>query len=179
MARLQAKYQQEAVPELKRRFGITNPMAVPTLEKIVVNMGVGEAKENKGILDACLADLTTLAGQKPVVTRAKSSISGFKLREGMPVGLKVTLRGARMWEFLDRLISIAIPRVKDFRGLNRKSFDGRGNYTLGLSEQIVFPEIQADKVQHVQGMDITIVTTARDDLQGEVLLECLGLPFRR
>jgi large subunit ribosomal protein L5 len=176
--RLIDHYKKNVIPALKDRFKITNPMAVPRLEKVVVNMGVGQAKDNKGALDAALADLTTITGQKPIITKAKKSISGFKLREGMPIGLKVTLRGRRMWEFLDRLMSIVIPRIKDFRGLPRKAFDGRGNYSMGLAEQIVFPEIHADKVQVVQGMQITIVTTARNDEKAELLLENLGMPFR-
>ena len=176
--RLKAQYRESVVANLREKFNITNPMAVPTIDKIVVNMGVGAAKENKTLLDAAAADLATITGQKPAVTRARHSVSGFKLREGMPVGLKVTIRGNRMWEFLDRLISIAIPRIKDFRGLPRKSFDGRGNYSMGLTEQIVFPEIDADRIQHVQGMDITIVTSALDDHQAETLLEGLGMPFR-
>ena len=153
-------------------------MAVPAVTKVVVNMGVGAAKENKAVLDAAAVDLATITGQKPAVTRARNSVSGFKLREGMPIGLKVTLRGIRMWEFLDRLISIAIPRIKDFRGLSRKAFDGRGNYSMGLSEQIVFPEIDPDKIQHIQGMDVTIVTSSPDNVQAETLLEGLGMPFR-
>ncbi|MFO0981736.1 MAG: 50S ribosomal protein L5 [Planctomycetota bacterium] len=172
------RYKKSVIPALKERFKIANPMAVPRIDKIVVNMGVGQAKDNKGALDAALADLTVIACQRPIVTKAKQSISSFKLREGMPIGLKVTLRGRRMWEFLDRLMSIVIPRIKDFRGLPRKAFDGRGNYSMGLAEQIVFPEIQADKVQVVQGMQITIVTTARNDEKAELLLEQLGLPFR-
>lgn len=177
--RLWRKYVDEVRPALKERLGIENDLAVPRLEKIVVNMGVGRAKENKAVLDAVMQDLATITGQKPKVTRAKASVSGFKIREGMPIGCMVTLRGRRMYEFLDRLVSLAIPRIKDFRGLSRKSFDGRGNYSLGLTEQTVFPEIRVDQVQFMQGMDVTICTTSRDDGGAEALLELLGMPFRR
>lgn len=177
--RLKERYRKEIAPSLMEKFSIKNPMAVPRLDKVVINMGVGAAKENKELITEAAGHLATLAGQRPVVTKARNSIAGFKLREGMKVGLKVTLRRDRMWEFLDRLVSLAIPRVRDFRGLPRKSFDGRGNYSFGLSEQTVFPEIDLDSVKQVQGMDVTIVTTAKDDGQGEALLEALGWPFVR
>ena len=177
--RLKAKYDEDVASKLKEKYGLKNVMQIPRLEKIVVNMGVGGAKENKGMLDAALKDMSIITGQKPLVTKAKNSVAGFKLREGMAIGCKVTLRGNRMWEFLDRLISIAIPRIRDFRGLSRKSFDGRGNYSMGLGEQIVFPEIDLDSVQFVQGMDIAMVTTARDDAMASDLLEWLGMPFRK
>src|SRR5690554_6718228 len=154
-------------------------MEVPRLEKIVVNVGVGAAVENKGLLEKVMEDLSVITGQRPVVTRAKKSIAGFKLREGNPIGVKVTLRGDRMWEFLDRLITLAIPRIRDFRGLPTKSFDGRGNYTFGVTEQLIFPEIDYDKVDAPRGMDITIVTTARNDAEGRALLDAFGFPFRR
>lgn len=176
--RLMTKYQKEVRAALKERFGIKNDLAAPRLSKVVINMGVGKARENKNLIEAASGDLATIAGQKPRVTRAKKSVSGFRLREGMPIGCMVTLRGRRMYEFLDRLISVAIPRIKDFRGLSRKSFDGRGNYSMGLSEQTVFPEIQVDKVQSLQGMDIVICTSAAEDAKAEALLTGLGMPFR-
>ncbi len=175
--RLKARYREEVRPRLQRELGLKNPMQVPRLEKVVVNMGVGDALKDGRMLEAAVDDLTVITGQKPVVTRARKSIAGFKLREGMAIGARVTLRGDRMWEFIDRLISIAIPRIRDFRGLNPRSFDGHGNYTLGLTEQLIFPEIDYDKVVKVRGMDITIVTTAESDEQGRALLTALGFPF--
>jgi large subunit ribosomal protein L5 len=177
--RMREKYMEDVAPKLREKFGLKNVMQIPKIEKIVVNMGVGGARENKAMLESALRDMSIITGQKPLVNKAKHSVAGFKLREGMPIGCKVTLRGSRMWEFLDRLISIAIPRIRDFRGLSRKSFDGRGNYSLGLGEQIVFPEIDLDKLQFVQGMDIAIVTTAPNDEMASQLLEWLGMPFRK
>jgi large subunit ribosomal protein L5 len=162
-----------------KRFNYRSPMQVPRVEKVVINMGVGEAVQNPKVLDGAMEDLTLISGQKPVVTRAKKSIAGFKLREGMPIGCKVTLRGDRMYHFLDKLINIALPRVRDFRGVSPKSFDGRGNYTLGLKEQLIFPEIDYDKVDKVRGMDVIIVTTAETDEEGRELLQALGMPFRK
>lgn len=178
-ARLREKYLKEIKPALKKELGLDNPMAVPRLEKIVLNMGLGEATQNVKLMDPLVGDLTAIVGQKPVTTRAKKSIAAFKLREGMPVGASVTLRGDRMYEFLDRLISIALPRVRDFRGVSAKSFDGRGNYTLGVRDQLVFPEVDYARVEKLKGMNITIVTTARDDNQGRALLKQFGLPFRQ
>ena len=175
--RLLERYRREVVPQLQRELGLSNPMQVPRMEKIVVNMGVGDAIRDGKLLDAALADLATITGQKPAVTRARKSIAGFKLREGMAIGAKVTLRGARMWEFLDRLLATALPRIRDFRGLNPDRFDGTGNYTIGVTEQLIFPEIDYDRVVKVRGMDITIVTTARDDDEGRALLRALGFPF--
>jgi large subunit ribosomal protein L5 len=177
--RLKTRFREEIVPQLRQDLGLTNVMQVPRLDKIVVNMGVGEALKDGRMLDAAVEDLTTIAGQKPVITRARKSIAGFKLREGNAIGVKVTLRGDRMWEFYDRLVSLAIPRIRDFRGLDPRSFDGRGNYTFGLTEQLIFPEIDYDKVLKVRGMDITIVTTARSDDEGRTLLRALGLPLVR
>jgi large subunit ribosomal protein L5 len=177
--RLKTRFREEIVPQLQRELGLTNVMQVPRLDKIVVNMGVGEALKDGRMLDAAVEDLTTIAGQKPVITRARKSIAGFKLREGNAIGVKVTLRGDRMWEFYDRLVSLAIPRIRDFRGLDPRSFDGRGNYTFGLTEQLIFPEIDYDKVLKVRGMDITIVTTARSDDDGRTLLRALGFPLVR
>lgn len=171
-------YRDKVIAAMRKDFSYENPMVVPRLEKIVVNMGVGKAVENKKILEAATKDLTTITGQKPLVRLARVSVSGFKLRQGYAVGVAVTLRGARMWEFFDRLVSLAIPRIRDFRGLPTK-FDGRGNYTMGLSEQSVFPEIQLDKVEFVQGMDITFVTSASTDKEGLSLLTHLGMPFRK
>src|SRR6185312_9290526 len=159
--------------------GFANPYQVPRLEKVVINMGVGEGRENAKILDFATADLQAIAGQRPVITKAKKSIANFKLREGVPVGAKVTLRGARMYEFLDRLINVAMPRIRDFRGVSARAFDGRGNYTLGVKEQIIFPEIAYDQVDAIRGMDITITTTARDDREGRALLEAFNFPFRK
>jgi large subunit ribosomal protein L5 len=175
--RMRKRYQEEVVPKLMSEFGITNPMAVPRLEKISVNMGLGEASRNIKILDEALEELTALAGQKPVMTRARKSIAAFKLREGMPIGARVTLRGDRMWDFLDRLISVALPRVRDFRGVKRKSFDGRGNYTLGVKDQLIFPEIDYNKVERAKGMNITITTTAGNDERALFMLRELGMPF--
>jgi large subunit ribosomal protein L5 len=177
--RLKTRFREEIVPQLQQELGLANVMQVPRLDKIVVNMGVGEALKDGRMLDAAVEDLTTIAGQKPVITRARKSIAGFKLREGNAIGVKVTLRGDRMWEFYDRLVSLAIPRIRDFRGLDPRSFDGRGNYTFGLTEQLIFPEIDYDKVLKVRGMDITIVTTARSDDDGRALLRALGFPLVR
>ena len=178
-ARLKQIYQDQIYAQLKEQLEIDNPMRVPRLTKIVVNMGLGEAVNDKGIVDLALADLATITGQRPRVNRARKSVANFKLREGMPIGISVTLRGDRMWEFFDRLISVSIPRIRDFRGLNPRSFDGRGNYTFGVTEQLIFPEIDFDKVTKVRGMDITICTTASDDEGGRALLEAFHFPFRR
>ena len=175
--RLKERYRGEVLPFLQRELGLENPMRVPRLEKIVVNMGVGDAIRDAKLLDAAVADLATITGQRPAVTRARKSIAAFKLRTGMAIGAKVTLRGARMWEFLDRLLATALPRIRDFRGLDRDAFDGSGNYTIGVTEQLIFPEIDYDKVVKVRGMDITIVTTARDDDEARALLSALGFPF--
>ena len=177
--RLAKKYREEVVPALVKEFGYSTVMMAPRLEKIVVNMGVGEATGNSKALDDAVADLTTLSGQKPIITKAKKSIAAFKLREGQSIGCKVTLRGTRMYEFLDKLVSIALPRVRDFRGISKSSFDGHGNYTLGVKEQLIFPEIDYDKVSKIRGMDIVIVTTARSDKEAAALLEKLGMPFRK
>jgi large subunit ribosomal protein L5 len=177
--RLKARYDDEARPALQQELGMSNVMEVPRLEKIVLNCGVGRATQQASLLDGAVADLGVIAGQKPLVTKAKKSIAGFKLREGNAIGAKVTLRGARMWEFYDRLVSLAIPRIRDFRGMNSMSFDGRGNYTFGVTEQLIFPEIDYDNIDTVRGMDITIVTTAKTDDQGRALLRALGFPFRR
>jgi large subunit ribosomal protein L5 len=179
MPRLKRRYLDELRDQLKSELSLGNVMEVPRLEKIVVNCGVGRATQQSSLLDGAVADLTIITGQKPAVTRAKKSIAGFKLREGNAIGAKVTLRGNRMWEFYDRLVSIAIPRIRDFRGMNPDSFDGRGNYTFGLNEQLIFPEIDYDKIDTVRGMDITIGTTARTDEEGRALLRALGFPFRR
>ncbi len=172
------RFQQSVLPALMKERGYTNPWQVPRLHKIVVSMGVGEGRENAKVLDFATADLQTITGQRPVVTRAKKSIANFKLREGVPIGAKVTLRGARMYEFLDRLVSVALPRVRDFRGVPPRGFDGRGNYALGLREQLIFPEIVYDKIDKVRGMDVNIVTTARTDEEAKALLTHLGMPFR-
>jgi large subunit ribosomal protein L5 len=177
--RLKIRYDTELRNRLKDELGLPNIMMVPRLEKIVVNMGVGRAVQQQSLLEGAVRDLTVITGQKPLVTRAKKSIAGFKLREGNSIGAKVTLRGDRMWEFFDRLISLAIPRIRDFRGLNPASFDGRGNYTFGVSEQLIFPEIDYDKIDAPRGMDISIVTTARTDAEGRALLDAFGFPFRR
>jgi large subunit ribosomal protein L5 len=179
MPRLKQRFRDEVVPQLQQELGLTNLMQVPRLDKIVVNMGVGEALKDGRMLDAAVEDLTIIAGQKPVITKARKSIAGFKLREGNAIGVKVTLRGDRMWEFYDRLVSLALPRIRDFRGLDRRSFDGRGNYTFGVTEQLIFPEIDYDRVAQVRGMDITIVTTARTDDDGRALLLALGFPLVR
>ena len=178
MARLLDQFNTTIAPGLAAKFGVKNKMAIPRLEKIVINMGVGRATQDKTALEVAAESLARISGQKPVITKAKVSVSGFRLREGNEIGCKVTLRGRRMYEFLDRLISIALPRIRDFRGVNPDSFDGHGNYTLGLAEQVVFPEIEADRIQHTQGMDITIVTTASKDDQARELLRSFGLPFR-
>ena len=179
MPRLKRRYNDEIRAALKEQLGLANVMEVPRLEKIVVNMGVGRATQQASLLDGAVGDLTVITGQKPLVTRARRSIAGFKLRQGNAIGAKVTLRGDRMWEFLDRLISIAIPRVRDFRGLPPDAFDGQGKYTFGVDEQLIFPEIDYDKVDTVRGMDITIVTTAGDNAGGRALLDAFGFPFRR
>ena len=177
--RLKERYLSEVRDQLKSELGLGNVMEVPRLEKIVINMGVGRAVQQQSMLDGAVADLTIISGQKPLVTRAKKSIAGFKLREGNAIGAKVTLRGDRMWEFLDRLISLAIPRIRDFRGLPANSFDGHGNYTFGVTEQLIFPEIDYDKIDTTRGMDISIVTTARTDAEGKALLSAFGFPFKR
>jgi large subunit ribosomal protein L5 len=179
MTRLKERYQKETVPAMMKRFGYKNVMQVPRLEKIVVNVGVGDAIQNVKLLDAVSADLAAITGQRPVIRRAKSSISNFKLKAGMPIGSMVTLRKGKMYEFFDRLVNVAIPRVRDFRGTSPNSFDGRGNYNLGIGEQIIFPEIDYDKVEKIMGMNITIVTTAKTDEEGSELLKSLGMPFRR
>jgi large subunit ribosomal protein L5 len=178
-ARLKAKYHDEIKGSLLKELGLENVMAVPKLEKIVINMGIGEATQNGKMMDPLVADLGAIAGQKPVVTKAKKSIAAFKLREGMPIGAMVTLRGDGMYEFLDRLISVALPRVRDFRGVSSKSFDGRGNYTLGLRDQLIFPEIDYSKVDKTKGMNVTFVTTAKDDNGARALLKGFGMPFRQ
>jgi large subunit ribosomal protein L5 len=177
--RLRARYDDEIRSALKEQLGLDNVMQVPRLDKIVVNMGVGAAVGQPSLLEGAVKDLTRIAGQKPVITRARKSIANFKLREENPIGTKVTLRGARMWEFLDRLISLAIPRVRDFRGLNPRSFDGHGNYTFGVSDQLIFPEVDYDSIDAPRGMDITIVTTAKTDAEGKALLDAFGFPFKR
>jgi large subunit ribosomal protein L5 len=177
--RLKELYQSEIVPELERTLNVDNVMLVPRIQKVVVNIGVGEALDNTRALDSAVNDLALITGQKPVITKAKKSIANFKLREGRAIGVKVTLRGERMWSFLDRLMNVALPRVRDFRGISPDAFDGRGNYTLGLREQLVFPEIDFDKVDKLRGMEITIVTTARTDDEGRQLLQMLGMPFRK
>ena len=179
MSRLKDQYKAEIVPALTKKFGYENVMQVPKLDKIVINMGVGEAKENPKALESAVADLETITGQKAVLTKAKNSIANFKIREGMNIGCKVTLRGEKMYEFLDRLVNLALPRVRDFRGINPNSFDGRGNYALGIKEQFIFPEIEFDKVDKVRGMDIIFVTTAKTDEEAMALLELLGMPFER
>ena len=178
-ARLRLKYFSELRPALQKELGLENIMAVPRLEKVVVNMGVGEATQNAKVLDPAVAELAQITGQKPVITKAKKSIAAFKVREGMPIGCMVTLRGDRMYEFMDRLLNVALPRVRDFRGVPTRSFDGRGNYTLGLRDQLIFPEIDYSKVEHQKGMNITIVTTAQSDEQSRALLKALGMPFRQ
>ncbi len=177
-ARLQTLYREEIRDQLKEQLGLDNIMQVPRFEKIVLNMGVGEAVAQAKLLDGAVADLTTIAGQRPVITRAKKSIANFKIREGNPIGAKVTLRGVRMWEFLDRLINLAIPRIRDFRGLSPRSFDGNGNYSFGVTEQLIFPEVDYDSIDVIRGMDITIVTTATTDEEGRALLEAFSFPFR-
>ena len=175
--RMKQRFREELIPRLKDELGLANAMQVPRLEKVVINMGIGDAVKDGRMLDAALADLEVITGQKPVVTKARKSIAGFKLREGTSIGAKVTLRGDRMWEFLDRLVTLALPRIRDFRGLEPNAFDGHGNFTLGVTEQLIFPEIDYDKVLQVRGMDITVVTTARSDDEGRALLLALGFPF--
>ena len=179
MNRLREFYNAEVVPAMMNKFGYKNVLAVPKLEKIVINMGVGEAKENSKILDGAVKDLTIISGQKPIITKAKKSVAAFKLRAGMPIGCKVTLRGDRMYEFADRLINISLPRVRDFRGVKANSFDGRGNYTMGIKEQLIFPEIEYDKVDKIRGMDIVFVTTAKTDEEARELLRLFGMPFAK
>ena len=179
MSRLKEKFKSEITPSLMGKFNYQSVMQVPSIEKIVINMGVGDAVSNSKALDTAVEELTLLAGQKPVITKAKKSIAGFRLREGMPIGAKVTLRGERMYQFLDKLVSVSLPRVRDFRGVSKKSFDGRGNYTLGVKEQLIFPEIDYDKVSKVRGMDIVIVTTANTDEEARELLTQVGMPFQK
>lgn len=178
MARLKDKYVQDIAPAMMQKFGYKNLMEIPKLEKIIVNMGMGEAIQNPKAMDSAVADLARIVGQKPIVTRAKKSIAGFKLRENMPIGAKVTLRGERMYEFADKLFSVSLPRVRDFRGVSPKSFDGRGNYTLGVKDQLIFPEMEYDKIDKIRGMDITFVTTAKNDEEARELLKLLGMPYR-
>lgn len=178
MARLKEKYINEVIPAMKEKFGYKNTMETPKLEKIVISMGVGEAIQNPKSLDAAVEDLTKISGQKPVITRAKKSIAAFKLREGMAIGCKVTLRGERLYQFADKLISVALPRVRDFRGVSSKAFDGRGNYTLGLKEQLLFPEIEYDKIDKLRGMDVIFVTSAKTDEEARELLRLMGMPYR-
>jgi large subunit ribosomal protein L5 len=179
MSRLQQYYRETVVPKLTTSLSLDNPMQVPRITKITVNMGVGEAVADRKVVDAAAADLAKITGQKPLITKSKKAIASFKLREGLPIGCKVTLRGARMYEFLDRLISVAMPRIRDFRGVSARAFDGRGNYTLGVKEQIMFPEIQYDQIDQIRGMDITITTTAGSDDRGRALLEAFNSPFRK
>ena len=178
MARMHEKYRKDVVPHLMKEMGYTNVNQVPRLEKVVLNMGLGEAIQNAKVMDSAVTEMTALAGQKPVVTKSKKAIANFKLRENMPIGCMVTLRGARMYEFLDRLITLALPRVRDFRGVSSRAFDGRGNYSLGVREQIIFPEIDLDKIDKVRGLTVSIVTTAKTDAEGKALLQALGMPFR-
>ena len=177
MPNLKKKYQDEVAPALMQKFGYKSPMQIPRLDKIVVNCGCGEARDNSKVLEAVVSDLTTITGQKAVITKAKKSVANFKLREGMPIGAKVTLRGDRMWEFLDRLFNVALPRVRDFRGINPNAFDGRGNYALGLKEQLIFPEIEYDKIDKIRGLDIVFCTTAQTDEEAKELLTLVGAPF--
>ena len=179
MAKLHEVYKDKVVADLQEKFGFSSVMQVPQIEKITLNMGVGEALADKKILDHAVADLTAISGQKPLITKARKSVAGFKVREGYPIGCKVTLRGERMWDFFERLVSIAIPRIRDFRGVSAKSFDGRGNYSMGVREQIIFPEIDYDKVDRVRGMDITITTSAKTDDEGRALLEAFNFPFKK
>lgn len=176
--RLKERYKSEIAAQLEKEFNFANKMQIPTLSKIVVNMGVGEAAKDSKLIEGAIRDLTTITGQRPLVTKARKSIANFKLREGQPIGAHVTLRGDRMWEFMDRLLSVSLPRIRDFRGLSPKQFDGSGNYTFGLTEQVVFAEIEQDKVDRVRGMDITIVTSAKNDNEGRALLKALGFPFK-
>jgi large subunit ribosomal protein L5 len=178
-SRLKEKYQQEVVPALKKEFNYGNPMQVPTVKKVVVNIGLGEVIQNPKALDAAVGDLAAITGQRPVITRAKRSVAAFKLREGMQIGAMVTLRGERMYQFLDKLMNVALPRLRDFQGVSAEAFDGRGNYTLGLREQLVFPEIDYDKIDKVRGMEVSIVTSARNDEEGRELLKLMGMPFKK
>ena len=179
MPTLKTKYQQEGAPALMKKFEYKSVMQIPKIDKVVVNVGCGEARDNAKVLEAVVRDLTTITGQKAVITKAKKSVANFKLREGMPIGAKVTLRGNKMWEFLDRLFNVALPRVRDFHGINPNSFDGRGNYALGIKEQLIFPEIEYDKIDKIRGMDIIICTTAETDEEAKALLEQVGAPFER
>jgi len=179
MARLKDKYMNEVAPALMKKFEYKSPMQIPKIEKIVVNVGCGEAKDNAKVIDAVITDLTAITGQKPITTKARKSVANFKIREGMPIGVKVTLRSDRMWEFMDRLFNVALPRVRDFRGINPNAFDGRGNYALGLKEQLIFPEIEYDKIDKIRGMDIIIVTTANNDEEARELLSLMGAPFAK
>ncbi|NRD72106.1 50S ribosomal protein L5 [Shewanella sp. VB17] len=179
MAKLHDKYQETVSPELLKKFGFSSVMQVPRIEKITLNMGVGEAVADKKVMEHALRDMTAIAGQKPVVTVARKSVAGFKIREGYPIGCKVTLRGERMWEFLERLVDIAIPRIRDFRGMSVKSFDGRGNYAMGVREQIIFPEIEYDKIDKIRGLDVVITTSAKNDEEGLALLEAFNFPFKK
>ncbi|WP_462181418.1 50S ribosomal protein L5 [Pseudoalteromonas gelatinilytica] len=179
MAKLHELYKDKVVAELQEKFGFSSVMQVPQIERITLNMGVGEALADKKILDNAVADLEAISGQKPLITKARKSVAGFKVREGYPIGCKVTLRGERMWDFFERLVSIAIPRIRDFRGVSAKSFDGRGNYSMGVREQIIFPEIDYDKVDRVRGLDITITTSAKTDDEGRALLEAFNFPFKK
>ena len=179
MARLKEQYKADVAPALFKKFGYKSTMQIPRIEKVVVNVGCGEAKENAKVLDAVVRDLTAITGQKAIITKSRKNIANFKLREGMPIGAKVTLRGDKMWEFLDRLFNVALPRVRDFRGISANAFDGRGNYALGVKEQLIFPEIEYDKIDKIRGMDVVIVTTARTDKEAASLLEKLGMPFRK
>ena len=179
MARLKEKYTAEVAPALMKQFGYKSVMQIPKIDKVVVNVGCGEARENSKVLENVVGDLSQITGQKPVITRARKSIANFKLREDMPIGAKVTLRGDRMWEFFDRLTSVAIPRIRDFRGISAKSFDGRGNFSMGVTEQLIFPEVDFDSVDHTRGMDITIVTTAKTDEEAKALLDAFGFPFKK
>lgn len=179
MARLQEQYVNEIAPALNKKFGYKSVMQIPKLDKIVINVGAGEAKDNAKVIDSISGDLAMITGQKPIVCRAKKSVANFKLREGMPIGVKVTLRGEKMWEFMDRLFNVALPRVRDFRGINPNSFDGRGNYSMGIKEQLIFPEIEYDKIDKVRGMDVCFVTTANTDEEGRELLKLMGAPFEK
>src|SRR6201996_2631590 len=179
MARLKQFYRETVAPKLKADLGLTNPMEIPKIVKITVNMGVGEAVADRKVIDAAVGDMTKITGQKPLICKARKAIATFKVREGLPIGCKVTLRGERMYEFLDRLITVAMPRIRDFRGVSARGFDGRGNYSMGVREQIIFPEIQYDAIDQIRGMDITITTTARDNKQGRALLEAFSFPFRK
>ncbi len=179
MSRLHEKYKNDVAPALMKKFSYKSPMQIPKIDKVIVNVGCGEARDNAKVLDAVIADISTITGQQAVVTRAKKSVANFKIREGMPIGAKVTLRAERMWEFLDRLINVALPRVRDFRGINPNAFDGRGNYALGLKEQLIFPEIEYDKIDKIRGMDIVICTTANTDEEARELLSLIGAPFAK